>query len=64
MSRSHQGYFQREEETREVYFEEDGTRWWSTGDIGEMYPDGEAVLVYDLRIHSLTHLFCSPLQER
>ena len=35
------GYYKNKEETNRVYFEEDGVRWWSTGDIGEIYPDGE-----------------------
>jgi long-chain acyl-CoA synthetase len=34
------GYFQRPEATKESFFEEDGLRWFKTGDIGQMMPDG------------------------
>lgn len=34
------GYFKNEALTRECYREEEGMRWFYTGDIGEMYPDG------------------------
>ena len=28
------GYYKNEEATAEAYFEENGTRWWRSGDIG------------------------------
>lgn len=34
------GYFKMHEATAENFFEEDGKRWFRTGDIGEMYQDG------------------------
>ena len=34
------GYFKKEKETDEVFREENGTRWFYTGDIGEFFPDG------------------------
>lgn len=40
-----QGYFKNEGQTSEVYKDEDGTRWWYTGDIGEIYPDGTVKIV-------------------
>jgi long-chain acyl-CoA synthetase len=50
------GYYKNEEETNRVYFEEDGVRWWSTGDIGEIYPDGNEQSTF------LLILFCNSLQ--
>lgn len=34
------GYFRRDEETAECFYEADGRRWFRTGDIGEILPDG------------------------
>ncbi|XP_023240362.1 long-chain-fatty-acid--CoA ligase 4-like [Centruroides sculpturatus] len=34
------GYFKRDELTRESFREEDGIRWFYTGDIAEVHPDG------------------------
>ena len=34
------GYFKNEQLTREAFKEEDGERWFYTGDIGEIHPDG------------------------
>lgn len=34
------GYFKNEALTKECFTEEDGVRWFYTGDIGELYPDG------------------------
>jgi len=39
------GYYKNEDETNKVYFEEDGIRWWATGDIVEVYPDGTLKIV-------------------
>ncbi|CAD6209171.1 GSCOCG00003763001-RA-CDS [Cotesia congregata] len=35
-----QGYYKIPEKTKEDFFEKDGKRWFRTGDIGEIYPDG------------------------
>ena len=29
------GYYKNEKETADSFFEENGTRWWRSGDIGE-----------------------------
>ncbi|XP_035218084.1 long-chain-fatty-acid--CoA ligase 4-like isoform X3 [Stegodyphus dumicola] len=34
------GYFKNDSLTKESFKEEDGVKWFYTGDIGEMYPDG------------------------
>jgi len=34
------GYFKLPDATKEEFFEQDGRRWFRTGDIGEVYPDG------------------------
>ncbi|KAI8123759.1 Long-chain-fatty-acid--CoA ligase 4 [Lucilia cuprina] len=34
------GYYKLPSKTAEEFFEEDGKRWFKTGDIGEMHPDG------------------------
>lgn len=34
------GYFMNEEKTREDFYEEDGIRWFKTGDIGQVETDG------------------------
>ena len=39
------GYFQMEQLTKEAFYEEDGTRWFITGDIGEVFPDGTVKIV-------------------
>lgn len=39
------GYFKNEELTRESYREESGIRWFYTGDIGEIFPDGTLKIV-------------------
>lgn len=39
------GYFKNEELTRESFFEESGVRWFRTGDIGEIFPDGTLKIV-------------------
>ncbi|XP_065304867.2 long-chain-fatty-acid--CoA ligase 4-like [Dermacentor albipictus] len=39
------GYFKKEELTREAFREESGIRWFHTGDIGEIFPDGTLKIV-------------------
>ena len=34
------GYYKKPELTKEEFYEENGKRWFRTGDIGEIYPDG------------------------
>lgn len=34
------GYYKLEKKTAEDFFEEDGRRWFKTGDIGEVHSDG------------------------
>lgn len=34
------GYFKLEEKTAEEFYDEDGKRWFKSGDIGEFHPDG------------------------
>lgn len=34
------GYYKLPERSREEFFEEDGKRWFRTGDIGEIHHDG------------------------
>jgi len=35
-----QGYFNNDQKTQEEFYDEGGKRWFRTGDIGEMFPDG------------------------
>ncbi|XP_015787043.1 long-chain-fatty-acid--CoA ligase 4 [Tetranychus urticae] len=40
------GYYMNEEETAKVYWvDEDGTRWWRSGDIGEVFEDGTIKII-------------------
>lgn len=39
------GYYNMPEKTREDFFTEHGTRWFRTGDIGQMMPDGTIKIV-------------------
>ncbi|KAH7941340.1 hypothetical protein HPB49_012401 [Dermacentor silvarum] len=39
------GYFKDEELTRESFREEDGIRWFYTGDVGEIFPDGTLKII-------------------
>ena len=39
------GYFQMPEKTQEDFFEEDGTRWFRTGDVGEFDKNGKLKIV-------------------
>lgn len=34
------GYYKLPEKSKEEFFEEDGKRWFRTGDIGELHEDG------------------------
>lgn len=41
-----QGYYKLPEETKESFLvDEDGTRWFVTGDIGEIFPDGTIKII-------------------
>ncbi|KAL1425908.1 hypothetical protein MTO96_018744 [Rhipicephalus appendiculatus] len=40
-----QGYLKRKELTREVFTYEAGVRWFYTGDIGEIFPDGTLKII-------------------
>lgn len=50
-----QGYFEMPEETEEAYKEEDGTRWFYTGDIAEVDPNSGITKIID-RKKDLTKL--------
>ncbi|XP_043235257.1 long-chain-fatty-acid--CoA ligase 4-like [Amphibalanus amphitrite] len=39
------GYFKQPEKTKEEFFESDGRRWFRTGDIGLIYPNGTIKIV-------------------
>ena len=39
------GYYKLPEKTAEDFFEEDDKRWFKTGDIGEIHPDGVLKLI-------------------
>ena len=40
------GYYKLEEKTKdEFYTDKNGTRWFHTGDVGEMYPDGTLKII-------------------
>ena len=39
------GYFKNPEETVKAYCEENGIRWWRTGDIGEMNEYGQLSII-------------------
>lgn len=34
------GYYKLPNKTADDFFDEDGKRWFKTGDVGEMHPDG------------------------
>lgn len=40
-----QGYYKNEALTQECFREEGGIRWFYTGDIGEMFPDGTIKII-------------------
>lgn len=41
-----QGYYKLPEETKEAFLvDDDGTRWFVTGDIGEIFPDGTIKII-------------------
>ncbi|KAK4336910.1 hypothetical protein RND71_043475 [Anisodus tanguticus] len=39
------GYYKNDDLTKEAFFEENGKRWFKTGDIGEIYPDGTIKII-------------------
>ncbi|XP_037090567.1 long-chain-fatty-acid--CoA ligase 4-like [Pollicipes pollicipes] len=39
------GYYKLPEKTEESFYEENGCRWFRTGDIGEMYPNGTLKII-------------------
>ena len=39
------GYYKNDKLTKEAFFEKDGKRWFYTGDIGEIYPDGTIKII-------------------
>ncbi|RWS24448.1 long chain fatty acid CoA ligase-like protein [Leptotrombidium deliense] len=39
------GYYKNEDLTREMFREEDGIRWFYTGDVGEVHPDGSIKII-------------------
>merc|ERR1719431_869911 len=39
------GYFKNDQKTAEDFFDEGGKRWFRTGDIGEMFPDGSVKII-------------------
>ena len=39
------GYFKNEEKTKEDFYDEDGKRWFRTGDIGEVFRDGSLKII-------------------
>lgn len=42
------GYYKLEEKTAEDFFDEDGRRWFKTGDIGEFHEDGVLKIIGNL----------------
>lgn len=44
------GYYKLPSKTAEEFFEEDGKRWFKTGDIGEMHPDGVLKIIGEFLI--------------
>lgn len=43
------GYFKLPEKTKEDFFDEDGRKWFKTGDIGEVHPDGSIKIIGKLK---------------
>lgn len=39
------GYFKMEAETAENFYDEDGVRWFRSGDIGEVHKDGSLKII-------------------
>jgi long-chain acyl-CoA synthetase len=40
-----QGYYKMEKETKEAFYDEDGKRWFRTGDIAEIHDDGAIQII-------------------
>lgn len=53
-----QGYFKLEEKTAEDFFDEDGRRWFKTGDIGEFHEDGVLKIIGELVLKLHSHTNC------
>lgn len=51
-----QGYFKLEEKTAEDFFDEDGRRWFKTGDIGEFHEDGVLKIIGEFVFESGYHM--------
>lgn len=46
------GYYKMPDKTKEDFFEEDGKRWFRTGDIGECHPDGVFKIIGEFSLPS------------
>lgn len=44
------GYFKQPEKTKEEFYEENGRRWFRTGDIGEFRPEGNLQVHFEYTI--------------
>lgn len=56
------GYYKNSELTKENFFEEDGKRWFRTGDIGEIQQDGVCKIIGEF-ILRFQH-FCCPAKKK
>lgn len=48
------GYYKLEKKTSEDFFDEDGRRWFKTGDIGEIHPDGVLKIIGNITCNEIT----------
>ena len=48
------GYYKFPDKTNEDFFEKDGKRWFKTGDIGEVHPDGVIKIIGKFESFKLT----------
>lgn len=58
------GYFKLPGKTEEDFFEENGRRWFKTGDIGEFHPDGVLKIIGEFYFPFHYHLFHFPFHSR